>query len=70
MKSVCKPLLLAGILASTSFVALSQLRVTGRAMMALAPHAPGMGHAGVADRSRPVQARIEKRLAVLKAQLS
>lgn len=73
MKSVFKPLLLAGVLASASFVALSQAPGMGPGGAMMGPGGPmhqGMDHPGL-GRMDPArrQARMEKRLAVLKAQL-
>ncbi|MDD5336263.1 MAG: Spy/CpxP family protein refolding chaperone [Rhodoferax sp.] len=72
MKSAFKPLLLAAILTSASFVAFSQApgMGPGGAMMGAGPMHQGMGHPGM-GRMDPakMQARMEKRLAVLKAVL-
>lgn len=72
MKSVFKPLLLAGILATASFVAFSQApgMGPGATMGAGGPMHEGMGHHGMGrmDPAR-MQARMEKRQAVLKAVL-
>ncbi len=73
MKSVFKPLLLAGVLASASFAAFSQAPGMGPGGPLMGPGGPmhqGMGHPGMGgmDPAR-MQARMEKRLAVLKAQL-
>lgn len=72
MKSVFKPLLLAGVLASASFVAFAQAPGMGPGAMMGAGGAmhEGMGHHRM-NRMDPakMQARMEKRQAVLKASL-
>jgi len=73
MKSVFKPLLVAGILASAGISAFSQGPGMGPGPGMMGPGGPmhdGMGHPGMgrADPAR-MQARMEQRQAVLKAEL-
>jgi Spy/CpxP family protein refolding chaperone len=72
MKSVFKPLLLAGIFATASFAAFSQAPSMGPSgmMSAGGPMHQGMGHPGM-GRMDPakMQAWMERRLAILKAVL-
>jgi hypothetical protein len=72
MKSVFKPLLLAGVLATAGFAAFSQAPAMGGMMGAGGPMHEGMsmGHPGMGKMDgTKMQARMEKRQAALKAAL-